>query len=315
MHIIQETYAFKPLMYAYKDGSGNISGVFPCFLIKSLVTGSRIVSLPFSDHCGPLFKDKRQEKEVLSEVVKKHGLQVKYIEIRSPVAHDSGLICHNYYKHHILNLDSNASEVSKKLNKKTIQYSIRKARRAGVEIREENTLRGIGEFYRLHMLTRKKHSVPCPPEKLFQKIFDHMVSSGRAFILLAIYDSKTVAASLFFRFKKTVYYKYNASDPEYLSKTTPNHLLTWQAIEQACHEGYRFFDFGRTSPDNVGLMRYKEMWDAKPVDLPYYYYPQIKGVSSIEESGLLYRILTGIWRSLPDPIMQKIGPMIYRHTA
>lgn len=315
MRTIHETYSFKPLLYVHKNGTGDISGVFPCFVIKSHLTGSRIVSLPFSDYCGPLFTDIRQQKEVLSEIIKNYGQQVKYIEIRSPVSEDSGLVCHKYYKHHVLNLDADPSEIRRRLNKRTIQYSIRKAKKAGVEIREENTLRGMEEFCRLNMLTRKKHGVPSQPRRFFQNMYDYMMLTEHAFILLAIYDSKPVAASVFFRSNGTVHYKYNASDPRYLSRTTPNHLLTWHAIEKACLEGYRFFDFGRTSPDNAGLMRYKEMFGAKRVNLPYYYYPQIKGASSKEESSLLYRMLTGIWRSLPDPILEKIGPMIYKHTA
>ena len=203
--------------------------------------------------------------------------------------------------------------VRKNIDKRTIQYSIRKAERVGIEIKEENNQYGIEEFYRLNMLTRKKHGVPSQPKKFFENLLDHMISKGHAFILLAIYDSKAIAGSMFFKANKIIHYKYNASDPDYLKKTSPNHSLTWHAIKQGCMEGYRFIDFGRTSPDNKGLMRYKEMWGAETIDLPYFYYPQIKGASSTEESGLLYRMVTGVWRSLPDPIIEKIGPMIYKH--
>lgn len=315
MRTIQDTYSFKPLLYVCKDGGGDISGVFPCFFIRTYATGSRIVSLPFSDYCGPLFKDKREEEEVLSEVVKRYGQHVKYIEIRSPVTQDSGLICHNYYKRHLLNLDSEPALVRKKLNKRTIQYSIRKANKAGVKIREENTKWGMREFYRMNMLTRKKHGVPSQPKQFFQNLYDHMITTGHAFILLAIYESKAVAASLFLKSNHSIHYKYNVSDPLYLKKITPNHLLTWYAIEKSCKEGYRFLDFGRTSPDNSGLMRYKEMWGAKPVDAPYYYYPQMRGASATEESSRIYQMITSIWRRLPEPVLEKLGPLIYRHLA
>ena len=120
---------------------------------------------------------------------------------------------------------------------------------------------------------------------------------------------------MFFKHKDTVVYKYSASNPNYLSKVTPNHLLTWTAIEGACLEGYRYFDFGRTSPDNSGLMRYKEMWGVQTDNLPYYYYPEVKGATSKKEKQFSYRIMTGIWRYLPDPIVEFIGPKIFRHIA
>lgn len=81
---LQETYSFVPLMYVVKDTDHNISGIFPFFLIKSLLTGSRIVSLPFSDTCGPLFNDPSQEKDVLAEIIQQCDNQIKYIEIRAP---------------------------------------------------------------------------------------------------------------------------------------------------------------------------------------------------------------------------------------
>lgn len=315
LRTIQKTYSFKPLMYVLKNGNGKISGIFPCFFIRSLFTGSRVVSLPFSDQCGPLFNDHHQEKDALAEIVEEHGNQVSYIEIRSPLSEESGFACHNYYKRHILQLSPDPSEVRKGINKRTIQYSIRKAKKVGVEIKEENNQFGIEEFYRLNMLTRKKHGVPSQPMKFFRNLFEYMVSKGYAFILLAFYDSKVIAASLFFKFKETLHYKYNASDPQYLSGAKPNHLLTWHAIEQGCLGGHRFLDFGRTSPDNKGLTRYKEMWGARPVDAPYYYYPRITGASATEESGKLYKTMTSIWRKLPEPILERIGPMIYKHTA
>jgi len=265
LRTIQETYAFEPLMHVSKDASGRIAGVFPCFLIKSLFTGSRIVSLPFTDQCGPLFNHWRQEKDALAEIIEEHGNHVKYIEIRAPLTQGSSFKCHNYYKRHVLELSTDPSEVLKNVNKRTIQYSIRKARKAGVEVREENNEFGVEEFYRLNLQTRKKHGVPSQPMQYFKNLLENMISKGYAFILLAFYDSNVIAGSLFFKFKDTLHYKYNASAPQYLSRANPKHLLTWRAIEQGCLNGCHFLDFGRTSPDNQGLMRYKEMYLDTPI--------------------------------------------------
>jgi len=315
LRTIQDTYSFEPLLYAFRDENGTISSAFGFFLIKSLLTGTRMVSVPFSDYCVPLCNDQSQENELLTKILGEQKHRVNYIEIRGGSTNGCGLVCHNYYKRHVLELNPNPSVVMKTIDKRTIQYSIRKAQKSGVEIKEENSAFGMDEFYRLNKLTRKKHGIPSQPKKFFENLLRHVISNGHASMKLAFYESKVVAAGLFFKFKDTVHYKYNASDPEYLTKATPNHLLTWSAIEQACLEGYRFFDFGRTAPDNVGLMRYKEMWGAKALDLPYYYYPRVKGATSKEGSGLSYRIYTRIWRSLPDTLVEFIGPKIYKYTA
>jgi len=311
------TYSLEPLLYVAQNESGEMSGIFPFFFIKSPYIGARIVSLPFSDYCGPLTAQSMEEENILQEIINRYRDKVSYIEIRGAIQSESNFIRYDYYKCHTLELASNPGDVMKKLEKKSIQYGIRKAQKSGIEIREDNTPVGMEEFYRLNRITRKKHGVPSQPLKFFKNLYDQMIVSGHSFILLAFDESRCVAAGYFTRMKDTIYYKYNASDNEYLASTkkTPNHLLTWTAIEKASQAGYKFFDFGRTSPDNTGLMRYKEMWGATARDLPYYYYPQIKGATSKEGSGASYRILTTIWRSLPDSIVETIEPFIYKHMA
>ena len=312
---IQETFAFKPLIYISKNEREEIEGIFPFFLIENIFYQPRIVSLPYSDYGGPLLSDSNSDNEFIEHIIEKAEMKNNNIEIRGSILKKSKFCCHNYFKRHVLCLSSNPQEVKNKIDKRTIQYSIRKAERVGVIIREENSYCGIQEFYRLHVLTRKKHGVPCPPFKFFKNLFEKMVLKGIASILLAFYNLKVIAAGIFFKSKETVYYKYNASDSQYLSHYTPNHLLTWHAIKQACLNGYLYFDFGRTAPDNEGLMRYKEMWGAKAMDLPYYYYPQITGATSNEEKKVSYRVMTGIWRSMPKPVTQILGPSLYRYMA
>jgi serine/alanine adding enzyme len=314
---IREAYGVKPLLYCLQKGDGQLCGLVPFIMIKSPIIGKRIVSLPFSDHSGPICNDLNQEKELLKGVIDRHKDSVRYIEVRSSLHDTCGLNCRDYYKRHILALNQDPHVVMKKLEKRTIQYGIRKAARTDLEIREDNTVHGINEFYRLNRLTRKKHGVPSQPRIFFDKLYEHMVTKGFSFILLVYDGDDAIAAGFFSKLKETIYYKYNASDPHYLDRTkrTPNHLLTWFAIQQACKAGYKYFDFGRTSPDNTGLMRYKEMWGAQPHELPYYYYPKAMGASSQEGSGFFYKMLTNVWRTLPDSVVDFIEPKIYKHMA
>jgi len=313
LRTIHRTYSFKPLMYVEKNSNGEIIGVFPCFLIKTFFTNARLVSIPFSDYGGPLFKEDIRVEKILKKTIEKHGRSTKYIEIRNSLKENSNFIYCNYYKRHILNLQADLTEIKKGINKKTTLYSIRKAKKAGVEIKEENSWYGMEEFYRLNILNRKKHGVPSQPREFFKNLFDYTISKGYGFILLAVHNSKTIAASLFLKSGKRLHYKYSASDPEYLRKVSPNHLLTWHAIKKGVMEGYRSLDFGRTSPKNQGLIRYKKMWGLKEFDLPYSYHPKVSGASSTEENDLRYRMLTNLWKALPSGILEKVGPIIYKH--
>jgi len=193
---IHETYGVKPLLYVLQNGDGQICGAAPFIMITSPITGTRIVSLPFSDHSGPICNDGTQEKELLEGIIARYRDRVKYIEIRSPLHDACGLTCRDYYKRHVLTLDADPHVVMKKLEKRTIQYGIRKAARTDLEIREDNSMHGMDEFYRLNRLTRKKHGVPAQPRKFFDKLYDHMVSKGTSYILLA-YDGDDAVAGGF----------------------------------------------------------------------------------------------------------------------
>ena len=312
---LQKTYSFKTMMYVNKNEIDEIKGILPCFLIKTFLIGSRLVSLPFSDYGGPLFSDETKEREAIGYLIDKYENKTKYLEMRSRVPENSGFVSQNYYKRHLLKLSDDLDQLRKKIDKRTIQYSLRKSEKHHLEIREENSQYGMDEFYRLNVLTRKKHGVPSQPRTYFNHLLRHMILNDYGFILTAIYKSQTIGASVFLKSNKNIHYKYNASDPEYLRKLSPNHSLTWHAIKKGHDDGYDYMDFGRTSPDNEGLIRYKRMWGTEELDVPYSYFPEIKGASSKEESSRLYRVATGVWRFLPSTISEIIGPIIYKHTA
>jgi len=310
LRTIGQTYAIDPWLFVSEDDAGAITALAPFFRLKRPLNGYRLVSLPFSDFCGPLGLEKTNVHQLLQKVLERASAKIKHIEIRGPLADAPAFGAHFFYKRHILRLRPDPQEVLKGVDKRTIQYNIRKARREGVTIIEDNTLNGIGEFYRLYLLTRKKHGVPHQPKRFFLGLAQNLVDQGRASVLLAAHGSRVVAGGLFMKHGKTVYYKYNVSDPTALAKIVPNHLLTWTAIERACLEGYEALDFGRTSPENAGLMRYKHMWGAEVQDLPYSYYP---ASFSKDENRKTLRLAMRIWRHLPGSVVSRLSPALLKY--
>ncbi len=313
---IFQSYNMEPHLYSFRNEQDTITSILPLFAVKSPFIGCRLISLPFSDNCGPLSSNAYDESELLNQIITDFSNHVKYIEIRSSLINNDCYISDNFFKRHILDLKPGSCTLLENTDKKTIQYSIRKAQKAGVEIREENSLWGIGEFFRLNNMTRKKHGVPHQPWRYFENLYQNMFRNDNAFLLLAFCDSKIIAGGLFLKLNRTIYYKYNASDQQWLTEKRPNHLLTWHAIEKACRENYEFLDFGRTSACNDGLMRYKEMWGATAIDLPYYFYPKAKGFSS-EESGrsIFLENLKKVWQRLPDPLIDIVSSRVFKHLA
>lgn len=317
LQCIHKTYHYKPLLYvSLKQTNGHethIDGVFPFFHVKSLLTGSRLVSIPFSDYGGPLFDEGSKGYVLLSNLIQNFNGKYRYLEIRSHLKSNPPLIPHYNFIRHTLSLNSQPEMVKRNFNKRTTLYSIRKAENEGITIREDGTPKCIKIFQDLNTLTRKKHGLPPQPLMFIQNIYNYLILNKYASMLLAVSGSRVIAAGLFLKFRDTTYYKYNASDPDFTHQTKSNHLLAWHAIKKACEEGFRYFDFGRTAVSNHGLSKYKENWGAQPMDLPYHFFPDIHGATSVDENALVYRMFNMFCKKLPTILLRQLGEKLYKH--
>ena len=314
--VIEQTYKYSPLYYVFEDQQGNIRGAMPFFLIRSWLTGARMVSLPFSDTCDPLL-DTEADAETMVDCLKREleDRGASYFQIRSfkngKILEDLNLQKDSYYESFVLRLSMDPLEIQKDFTK-SARKAIRKAKKSGVNVRVSTAEEDLERFYYLNLRTRKRLGLPSQPYRLFQNIWKYMAPKKLAFLLIAECNGKIIAAGVFFSFKNIMYWKYTGSDVKFLNRR-PIDALVWSGIELACKGGYKFFDFGRTSPDNQGLIRFKRKWGMKEIVIPYYYYPKIKGITSIEEKSIRYRLMTGIWRRVPMPLAKIAGGTLYKH--
>src|SRR4051812_26923999 len=55
--VLTDTYRYKPFYVVSREDTGAITGGIPMMLVDSWLTSKRLVGLPFSDVCGPLFPE------------------------------------------------------------------------------------------------------------------------------------------------------------------------------------------------------------------------------------------------------------------
>jgi hypothetical protein len=92
-------------------------------------------------------------------------------------------------------------------------------------------------------------------------------------------------------------------------------LLYLRILEFACDNGYRVFDFGR-STRGEGTYKFKEQWGAAPAPLYWHYIsldgkpldPESSGAERFEKAALY-------WRKLPLIVTKIIGPSIRKHIS
>jgi lipid II:glycine glycyltransferase (peptidoglycan interpeptide bridge formation enzyme) len=222
-----------------------------------------------------------------------------------------GMVPWNYNLDYILDLNPGPEELNSEFHD-NVRRGIRQAEKRGVTSRISSTVEDLDIFYNLHVITRKKLGVIPQPHAFFENLYRYLISQNLGFVVLAECEGKNVAGIVFLTHKDTIYYKFNASDEEYLNRR-PNHLITWEAIRYACANRYKFLDFGRCTPEEAGLRTYKARWGAKEINLPYYYYPEVRGVTSIPEGTASYKAMGLFSRIAPRWLFEKAGSVLYKH--
>jgi len=86
-------------------------------------------------------------------------------------------------------------------------------------------------------------------------------------------------------------------------------------LEYACEQGYRAFDFGR-STKGEGTYRFKEQWGAAPVPLFWHYISLDGQLPILENAGPeKFKTMSHYWKKLPLIVTRVIGPRIRKHIS
>lgn len=302
--VLESAFGFEPCYLFSVDETGMVSGILPLFHIKSRITGERLCSVPFSHMCGPV-GDADSRNALIERAVELYRVSgAKNIEIRSNVEHE-GFFNSNYFSTYILDLSPDIEHVWKKLDKGSVRWAVKRSQKAGLNVDVTRNPDDLKAFFELNCITKKDKGVPCHTLKFFHKLFEHL---GDQVSLYAVRNSNNelIAGGIMSYFRGTVIYGYGAADQEHL-KLYPYHAFLWKAIEDACLNGFRRFDFGRVSYDNTGLISFKKRWGTEEHKLYYGFYP--KNCKPIAEgrNSLKYRFASEIIRKMPVTVYKKFS--------
>jgi hypothetical protein len=308
LRALHRTYGFVPLILTTcPPGQKLINGISFC-RINSVLTGRRLVSLPFSDHCQPLACPEDMEilLPILMDTLDRDRL--KYVELRPFAAlMPTEFARSQHYYFHLLDLRPPLDAIFRKLHNDCIRRKIRRAEREGLTSDAGRSYKLIEEFFNLQVATRRRFGLPPQPRKWFMNLVDAM--GENVTIRVARFQGRPVASILMLRHKQTAIYKYGCSDAND-SNRGGTQLLLWQAIEDAKSEGMEAMDLGRSDIDDVGLITFKERWGAERRDLEYLRYPA-HHYQTVRKSSVSGRIMA----RLPNHALIAIGRLFYRHMA
>ncbi|EHQ36688.1 lipid II:glycine glycyltransferase FemX [Methanoplanus limicola] len=306
---LEKTFGYKPYYIFATDEYGQLAGMLPQFHVKSILTGNRLCSVPFSHECGCL-GDNYICTALTNEAINlNRQLNIGKIEIRDSI-NNSVFEGKSTFCTHKIELSQNLDEIWKKMDKGSVRWAVNKAKKLGVKVNSSINIEDLKEFYELNCITKHNLGVPCHPWDFFKNLFDFL--EGHVKMYLSEYNGNIIGGGIMLYYKDKVIYGYGAANPDYL-KLYPYNAFIWKSIEDACINGYQMYDFGRTSYDNTGLIKFKERWGTQEKKLWYSYYPKYTNSSLKDRNSGYSQFANKAVRVIPMPIYKAFSKSIFSH--
>lgn len=317
---LRRTYGYQPIVYSTSAPSEPIrDGILLC-RIRNWPAGSRMVSLPFSDHCQPLAGTGGRLRLLLSALqaaLSRH--ECKSIELRPLIASEALLQTDRAFQQneqfhfHCLDLSPDLDSLYRNLHKSCVQRKIQRAEREHLVYEEGRSGPLLEKFYHLLLLTRRRHQLPPQPISWFRNLIQSL--DVNLTVRVVSKDTQPVASIITLAHKSTVVYKYGCSDSAH-HNLGGMAFLFWKTIMDAKNRGATQLDLGRSDPENEGLATFKEHLGAQRFVLRYFRASQDASLApSIRNVDWKLRLLKGTFARLPNFALKMAGNVLYRYVG
>jgi len=311
--VIRETYGHAPLrLGATQDGE--LVGILPLTDVRSPFFGRSLISTAFTVGGGVAALD-ANAANALAGAARAVGQErnVQYVELRSELSQfedwpTKDQTYATFSKEMPLEEDARLAAIPRK-RRAEVRKAIKLEKEGRLKIRFDDDL---DQFYAIYAQSVRDLGTPVFPKKYImhlKQIFGDMVE-----IAIVEGDGKPVAALLSFYFRDRVmpYYVGAVGDAR---KLRAFDFLYWSLMGRACERNASVFDFGRSK---VGTPHYdyKKLWGFEPTPLAYQY-ALVKAayVPDVNPNNPKFKVISAIWKRLPVPISNRVGPILARNLA
>jgi FemAB-related protein (PEP-CTERM system-associated) len=210
-----------------------------------------------------------------------------------------------------LTLPENPSALWDKFEK-GIRNQVRKAERSSLSV-VVGGVELLDGFYGVFVSRMRELGSPVHAREFFREMLEAF--RERAGVVLVMKGSDAIGGLIALKSHDTIVVPWASCATEYRA-LCPNMLLYWETIRLACLEGYRQFDFGRSTRDS-GTYKFKRQWGAEERPLFWYTIPlrqQQRITDRVTEghSSTATR-LSDVWRRLPLAWTRRLGPHVRKY--
>jgi hypothetical protein len=314
LEALNRTYGYEPVVYTTASPLEELENGIVFCKIDSWLTGRRLVSLPFSDHCEPLV-DSREEWQFLaaSMIDDTRWEGCKYVEIRPvtmrpELAGQSEMTLSDSFFLHTVDLRPESNKLFSTFHKSCVQRKIRRAERERLTYVSGRSPELVRQFYRLLIETRRRHRLPPQPIEWFNTLVDCL--DDALTIRIARKNNRPIAGVLTLSFRNRIYYKYGCSDRRF-HNLGGMQMLLWRTIQQGKNGGAETLDLGRSDVGQPSLATFKDHWGSTRSQLTYYRYPGVRQPSRFHKWTT--EVARHAFARLPNSLLATASRLVYPH--
>lgn len=291
------------------DDNGSWQGVLPLVHMRSRIFGNFLVSLPFVNYGGVLCDNEAATALLLGEAEKiRRACSATHVELRHVARRPEILLTKQHKVTMILELAATVDDQWKAFDAK-LRNQIRKAQKSGLEFRR-GQLDLIDHFYEVFARNMRDLGTPVYSKQFFRNVLETFPDTTTIFAV--VHEGNVIAAGIASWFKGRIEVPWASSIKDFKA-LCPNHMLYWEAIRFAIEQGFREFDFGRSTP-HEGTYNFKKQWGALPVQLNWQYLMDALGhLPELNPGNPKYRLAIRVWQRLPVSVTKLLGPPIVRN--
>ena len=295
-----------PFLVAREEDA--IAGVLPLFLVRSTPLSSYATTGLFGAY-GPLLARSPEAGRALiaraRELTSDYGARFLVMKSFADDPYSAGFEKVDRWVVAKMPLPADPAELWRSFKDKQ-RNAIRKGQKAGFELRRGPDQ--LEPFY--DVLAENMHDKGSPIYGV--EVLREMLRAlgPLADVTTLWHGGAVVAGALTVAFRGTVTVPFASSRPAALHLNPNNHLY-WELISRACRDGMKTFDFGRSLRDSTALA-FKLRFGAATSDQPFWVSTVRGAAPAFNPAARGVRALTRLWRALPRPVADALGPSVCR---
>lgn len=303
--LIEKTFHHPTRIWVAVSTEGRILGGIPLTFFSSALFGRFAVSLPYFNYGGVITRWLNVARDLLAHMKSLCVTEnLSHIEVRTMQA-GLGEQVSNKKVSMVLLLPESDQVLEEQLGAKVrAQYKKAEEHHPVVKMGKQELL---DDFYEVFSHNMRDLGTPVYAKNWFAGILK--AGSIQSQIIVVYVKKVPVSAGFLIGYGEMLEIPW-ASTVKRANALNTNMWMYRQILGYAIKQGYKFFDFGRSTRD-AGTYKFKKQWGAKPYMHHWYYvFPEQGSVPELNPENPKYKLLIKLWKLMPVWLTKIVGPPI-----